>query len=184
VVVISDGPAAIRSGSSDGLTWTIDGNANGASQLKVGSVMLATSRVAGRVAALRDDGGNRIVTLAPVDLTDIIRDGDIEIDKSLDASSFVYQEVPDLPGKVSEPPAQDTPATVRSASDVVLPPVRLIATSGLPLPSRGVRRWRSATTGASNRRLRRANWGSRSRTRRRTDSRCLAGSCSPPKTCT
>jgi hypothetical protein len=140
VVVIRDGPAAIRSASTDGLTWAIDAKADGASQLKVGSVMVATSEATGRVAELSDDGGNRIVTLAPVNLTDIVTDGDMNISQSLDPASFVYQEIPDLPGKVSDATVtpQVTPgATTSGARDVVLPPVRLIALSDIPLPSSG-----------------------------------------------
>ena len=129
VVVIEDGPAAIRSASDDGLTWTIDGNAKGASQLDVGSVMLASSRAAGRVVAMHDEGGNRVVTLAPVQLTDIVESGDIKIDQVLDPSSFVFQEVPDLPGKVSESQAQTPTSTENSQGVVVLPPVELIARS-------------------------------------------------------
>lgn len=135
VVVIPDGAAAIRSVSADELTWTIDRNAPGASNLKVGSVMLATSIAAGRVAALRDVGDDRIVTLAPVELTDVIRDGTIDLDTKLDPSAFTYQVVPDLPGKVSAPTPADTssiPASQTSARVVRLPPVHLMAIPTLP----------------------------------------------------
>ena len=55
VVLVAGGPHAIREGSADGLTWRIDRDAPGASELAVGSVMLLTSRATGRVAEVRDD---------------------------------------------------------------------------------------------------------------------------------
>src|SRR3954464_14531365 len=47
VVVVDGGANAVRSASVDGLTWTIDGKAQGASRLRVGSVLLLTSRAVG-----------------------------------------------------------------------------------------------------------------------------------------
>jgi hypothetical protein len=133
VVAIPDGPAAIRSATGDGLTWTIAGNANGVSKLAVGSVMLATSRAVGRVVAIHDDGDNRVVTLAPVNLTEVIRDGTINLDKNFDLSKFAYLQVPDLPGAVSEPKPGDTPVPVRNAAHVITAPtVHLVASQELP----------------------------------------------------
>jgi hypothetical protein len=135
VVAISEGPAAIRSVSSDGLTYTIDRNADGASQLELGSIMLASSRATGRVVALQDDGDNRVVTLAPVGIADLVRDGEISVDMDIDASDFTYLEVPDLPGKVSEPAATTEEAseeTTNAAGVVRLPVIHLVAAPRLP----------------------------------------------------
>jgi hypothetical protein len=136
VVVIGGGASAIRSASGDGLTWTIDGKADGAADLRIGSVMFATSEAVGRVAALSDAGGNRVVTLAPVQLTDVLRDGTINLDQNLDLGSAVFQPVPDLPGTQSEPTATDTGGvTVSSARRFELPPVQLVARRAATLPA-------------------------------------------------
>lgn len=134
VVTIPDGAAAIRSVSADELNWTMDRNAPGVAKLKIGSVMLATSFATGRVVALKDVGDDRIVTLAPVELTDVVRDGTVDLDTKLDPSAFTYQVVPDLPGKVSAPTSDDTGgiAAQTSARVVRLPRVHLMAVPTLP----------------------------------------------------
>ena len=47
--------------------------------------MLMTSVAAGRVAAIDDDGDNRVVTLAPIDITDVLRNGSIDVNQPLNA---------------------------------------------------------------------------------------------------
>jgi len=110
VVVVVGGAAAIRSASSNGLIWTIAKAAPGADKLKVGSVMVLTSVATGRVAAIHDDGDSRVVTLAPVNLTDVIRNGSIDVDQALPASAISYQLIPDLVGAQSVPTAGDLPS--------------------------------------------------------------------------
>jgi hypothetical protein len=134
VVVVRGGASAIRSASSDGLNWTIDRNADGAAKLKVGSIMFATSRVVGRVAAMHDDGDNRIVTLAPVLLTDVLRDGTIAIDQNFDVGSVAFQLVPDYPGAESPHAASNSTAT--SDHVVRVPPISLVAFRGGARPAR------------------------------------------------
>jgi hypothetical protein len=140
VVVVGGGPGAIRSASDDGLTWTIDRRAPGASDLRVGAVMLMTSHAAGRVAVMRDQGDDRIVTLAPVQLSDILRDGTISYNNDVRLDSVVYQEVPARPGAVSPtesggtgsggagaPSSTTQPPGGTAAGVVGLPPVHLVA---------------------------------------------------------
>ena len=104
VVFIDGGADVIRSASADGLVWTIDGKARGLSKLEVGKVMYATSRAVGRVAALRQSGGDVEVTLAPVGLTDVFRDARFRFDRQMDPGNLVYQEIPKRPGALSVPP--------------------------------------------------------------------------------
>jgi hypothetical protein len=115
VVIIEGGPAAIRGASSNGLMWKVDAGAGGAAGLKVGVVMFATSRAVGRVAAIVDDGDTRIVTLAPVTFTEVVRDATIDLDQDLDPSAAQFQHLPGLPG-ASDPVVQSP------APGVVLPP--------------------------------------------------------------
>src|SRR5438094_4543889 len=58
VVMLAGGPKAIRAVSDDSLTWTIDGKAEGASDLKVGKVMFASSRAVGRITELQRRGND------------------------------------------------------------------------------------------------------------------------------
>ena len=104
VILIQGGPGAIRSASANGLVWTIDGNAGGARELRVGKIMFATSRAVGRVVRIEPVGDDLAVTLAPVQLTEIVRDANIKADIDIKPESVVYQSVPDLPGIVSTPP--------------------------------------------------------------------------------
>ena len=71
--------------------------------------MVLTSVATGRVAAIHDDGDSRVVTLAPVNLTDVIKNGAIDVDQALPASAVSYQLIPDLAW------AQSDPASWRSA---------------------------------------------------------------------
>ncbi len=141
VVVVQGGPAAIRRASADGQTWTIDANADGASKLREGSVMFATSSAVGRVMAITDSGDTRVVTLEPVELTDVLRDGSINVDQDYDFANAVFQPVPALPGIQSDPTADDTGGIGTAAHVVRVPTIRLVARhaagtdpSTLPLP--------------------------------------------------
>lgn len=75
VVIIGGGAAAIRSVTDHGLVWTLDPEAPGVSELRVGSVMAATSLATGRVLHLARTSAGEQVVLGPVTLTDIVRQG-------------------------------------------------------------------------------------------------------------
>jgi hypothetical protein len=110
VVIIGDGPKAIRHASSDGLTWTLDKKAEGVSDLQPGKVMYASSMALGRVAEVTPAGDDVDVLLAPVQLTDLIKDGTLNFDEALNLDQDLVQEVPDLPGASTVPPADPQPA--------------------------------------------------------------------------
>ncbi|MFD0788207.1 hypothetical protein ACFQZ8_30210, partial [Micromonospora azadirachtae] len=75
VVIVGGGGRSIRSVTADGLTWRIDGKAEHADEVAVGKVMFVTGRSVGRVLHLERDGGDLLVTMGPVTLTEVIRDG-------------------------------------------------------------------------------------------------------------
>ena len=140
VVFIEGGPSIVRWASADGLTWAIDRDAPGASDLREGSVMFATTAALGRVTAIEDRGGDRIVSLVPVDLTDLVRDGTIEFDQDLDLADAAYHQLPDdAPAVLTD---ADTPPSPSPAADigpgdgtevVTMPPIRLAAArTGFP----------------------------------------------------
>ncbi|GAA4172211.1 hypothetical protein GCM10022251_68630 [Phytohabitans flavus] len=75
VVLVEGGAEAVRSVTADGLTWTIDANAKGAADLVPGKVMFATARGVGRVVDAQRSGDTVAVTIAPVEFTEVVRDG-------------------------------------------------------------------------------------------------------------
>lgn len=90
VVLVGGGAGAIRGASADGLAWTLAGNAPGVAQLHVGSIMLATVFAAGRVIGLKHVGPDVQVLLAPVALTDVIRDGTFSSARPIPLSDGLY----------------------------------------------------------------------------------------------
>lgn len=105
VVLVSGGGDTIRSVSRDGFTYVIDGAAKGAGDLAPGKIMFATSEALGRVVRVEPAGGDVAVTLAPVELTDVVRDGHFTIDQALDLESQTFGALPDLLGEVVDGPA-------------------------------------------------------------------------------
>ena len=96
VVLLPAGAEAIRGASTDGITWTIDPGATGADEIRPGTVLLLTSRAAGRVLGVRKEAGGLQVVLGPVQITEIIRDGDFTLDQPVDLSQAQVHSVPDM----------------------------------------------------------------------------------------
>lgn len=136
VVLIGGGPEAIRSVSDDGLVWTMDADADGIDELREGKVMFASSAAAGRVVDLVKRGDVVEVTLAPVALTEVVRDARLVLDEPLALEGLSFREIPDLPGAfdetetdvaASDEGAAAPPDATGEASTVALPPLELIA---------------------------------------------------------
>lgn len=113
-VHIPSGPAAVRSSTDDGMIWTLDARAEGVDRLEVGSVLLATERAVGRVEFIERIDDDVVVVLGPVELTDIIHDGDIRFDVvDLEIAEPIILEVGDQPWMVTDlPPSEDPDATL------------------------------------------------------------------------
>ena len=75
VVLVQGGANAVRSVTADGLTWTLDPHAAGVSDLRLGRVMFLTDRGVGKVMAIHNSAKGLEVTVGPVTLTDVIKDG-------------------------------------------------------------------------------------------------------------
>jgi hypothetical protein len=136
VVVVSGGPASILWASADGHTWAIDAAAPGASKLQVGSVLLLTSRAVGRVLDIQDQGGARIVTVGPVQLTELFADANFNLDQPVDLGSMAYQALPQTPGNVTTPSSSASADPAGNLNDngatpspgaLTMPTVRLIS---------------------------------------------------------
>ena len=125
VVVVGGGAGVVRSVSDDGLQWTVDRDAKGLSELDEGEVLFLTSRAAGRVVTKESSGQNVVLTLAPVQLQEIIRDGRLEFDSAIEPGNVSYQEIPGMHGTVSVPDKTDAvaPAEFRVGRPRVIPAV-------------------------------------------------------------
>jgi hypothetical protein len=128
VVVVGGGPASIRWASADGHTWAIDPAAPGASKLQVGSV--------GRVLDISDQGGTRVVTVGPVQLTELFADANFNLDQPVDLGSMAYQALPQTPGNVTTPSSSASADPAGNLNDngstpspgaLTMPTVRLIS---------------------------------------------------------
>jgi hypothetical protein len=112
VIVMEHGAEAIRSQSADGFTWTIDANAEGASEIEPGKIVFATGRVVGRVFKVARKGNNLDVTLGPVELTDVIKEAHIDYNGAIDPAKMIVYVAPlGYPGTFLDRDAPDPAAT-------------------------------------------------------------------------
>lgn len=132
VVLLTTGSDAIRSVSPNGLTYTLDAAAPGVDKLEVGKVVFATSQCAGRIVQISRAGGPDVtVTLAPVELTEIVKDGDIRVEQDVHVEQMGMQTIPDLPGAESTPEADPGATTTKT---VIAPTLQLSTTRDATLP--------------------------------------------------
>ncbi|GAA4594416.1 hypothetical protein GCM10023194_61220 [Planotetraspora phitsanulokensis] len=129
VVIVKGGGSVIRSISEDGLTYTIDGDADGAGDVRPGKVMFVTGEAAGRVVRVERSNDDLAVTLAPVELTDIVRNGSFSVDQPIDVAAQRFQPLPDLLGEVDPdtagPDSVSVPESDSSSGGTAAPPAPL-----------------------------------------------------------
>jgi hypothetical protein len=101
VVLMEHGDQAIRSASSNGLSWTFDANAPQVNEIQVGKVVFATGRAVGRVVAVERNGDQVSALLGPVQLTDLVKRGKFSYHQPLDLSQAIAYVAPDYPGAVN-----------------------------------------------------------------------------------
>jgi hypothetical protein len=120
VILMEHGDQAIRSLNSNGMEWTLDANAPQVSQLATGQIVFATSRCVGKILSLQRNGNTVTLILGPIQLTDIIKQGNFSYDQPLDLNSMVAFSAPDYPGAVDSTASeqveqQESPAKTSSA---------------------------------------------------------------------
>ena len=102
VAVVGGGADAIREQSSNGFIWTIDARAPHADQLVPGKVFFMTNRAVGRVIEVHKSGSDLVVTLGPVDITEIVSEAHIHIvNMPIDFGEALAYTAPDLPGQLA-----------------------------------------------------------------------------------
>jgi hypothetical protein len=124
VIVVGGGGDAIRAQSSNGFIWTIDAKAPRASELMPGKIFFMTNRAVGRVLDVRQDGGNLVVVLGPVNLTDVVQEAHLEIHTPIDFDEAIAYSSPELPGRVV------SLARVSTGDEATVTPAVFVAESG------------------------------------------------------
>ncbi|MGB2569273.1 hypothetical protein ACPFP2_12590 [Micromonospora citrea] len=112
VVIVAGGSGAVRSVTDGGLTWRLDPDAGNADLLAPGKVMFVTGRGVGRVIDARRDGQDLAVAIGPVDITDVIQDGEFTSEQPVSlagATPYQFDDAfwshPDTSAPRSEPVA-------------------------------------------------------------------------------
>ncbi|MCU1382469.1 MAG: hypothetical protein JWL71_1166 [Acidobacteria bacterium] len=100
VIVVGGGGEKIRSQSTNGFIWTIDASAPHAEELAPGKVFFMTNRAVGRVLDVRKQGGDLVVVVGPVNLTDVVSEAHIAINTPIDFDEAIAYTSPDLPGRI------------------------------------------------------------------------------------
>ena len=121
IILMEHGDKAIQSFASDGLSWTFDAGAPQVSEIQEGKILFATDRCAGKVLAVQRNGGSVSVVLGPVQLTEIVKEGNFKYDQPLDLNNAIVVVAPDYPAAVGSKALQDEIKKPNQSSRIVEP---------------------------------------------------------------
>jgi hypothetical protein len=106
VVLMENGDKAVKTWNTNGIEWTLDGSDSQVSTLQEGQILFATSRCVGRVLKLTRTGSDVTVILGPVQLTDLIKQGNLTYEEPLDLNTLTAVQTPEFPGAFLSPIAE------------------------------------------------------------------------------
>ena len=115
IVVMEDGDRRVRAVNSSGLGCTFDATSPQLAQLQIGKIVFATSRCVGRVLSLQRQGAEVAVVLGPVQLTDLIKEGNFSFQQPIDLAAMILTSEPDYPGAVNSEAARRMHANTAAA---------------------------------------------------------------------
>jgi hypothetical protein len=98
IILMEHGDKAIQSFASDGMSWILDANAPQVNEIQVGKILFATDRCAGKVLAVQRNGNGVSVVLGPVQLNELVKQGNFAYDQPLDLNNAIAVVAPDYPG--------------------------------------------------------------------------------------
>jgi hypothetical protein len=107
IILMEHGDKAIKSFASDGMSWTFDANAPQVNEIQVGKVLFATDRCAGKVLAVQHNGNSVVVVLGPVQLNELVKEGNFTYHQPLDLNNAIAVVAPDYPGALGSKQMQD-----------------------------------------------------------------------------
>lgn len=114
IILMEHGDKAIQSFASDGMSWTFDANAPQVSDIQVGKVLFATDRCAGKVLAVQRNGASVTVVLGPVQLNELVKQGNFTYNQPLDLNNAIAVVTPNYPAALGSSQLQQeskTPST-------------------------------------------------------------------------
>ncbi|HMG84981.1 MAG TPA: hypothetical protein VK574_04530 [Terracidiphilus sp.] len=97
IILMTQGDKAIRSVGTDAMSWTFDANAPHVNEFEKGKIVFATGRAVGRILYIKRDGDTVKVVLGPIQLTDVIRNGDFGMSEDINPGNALVYINPDLP---------------------------------------------------------------------------------------
>jgi len=121
IILMEQGDKAIQSFASDGVSWNFDANAPQVNDIQVGKVLFATDRCAGKVLAVQHNGGSVSVVLGPVQLNELVKEGNFAYDQPLDLNNAIAVVAPDYAGAVGSKALQEESQKPAQASQNVKP---------------------------------------------------------------
>ena len=98
IILMEHGDKAIHSFASDGMSWTFDASAPQVNDIQVGKVLFATDRCAGKVLAVQRNGSSVSVVLGPVQLNELVKEGNFAYNQPFDLNNAIAVVAPDYPG--------------------------------------------------------------------------------------
>jgi hypothetical protein len=107
IILMEQGDKAIQSFASDGMSWTFDANAPQVNEIQEGKILFATGRCAGKVLAVQRNGNSVSVVLGPVQLNELVKEGNFKADQPLDLNNAIAVVAPDYPGALGSKALQD-----------------------------------------------------------------------------
>ena len=108
VILMEHGDQAIREAKTDGMTFSFDAKAEHVDEFQEGKIVFATGRVVGRVGQVTRNGDTVLVKLAPVTLTEVIKQGTFMINSSFSAKDLLIYTAPDFPNTNDMTPKQQS----------------------------------------------------------------------------
>jgi hypothetical protein len=106
IILMEHGDKAITAFASDGMSWTFDANAPQVNEIQEGKILFATDRCAGKVLAVQRDGNKVTVVLGPVQLNELVKEGNFSYNQPLDLNNAIAVATPDSPGAINSPALQ------------------------------------------------------------------------------
>lgn len=100
IILMEHGDKAIQSFAADGMSWILDANAPQVSDIQVGKVLFATDRCAGKVLAVQRNGNSVRVELGPVQLNELVKQGNFAYNQPLDLNNAIAVVAPEYPAAV------------------------------------------------------------------------------------
>ena len=122
IILMEQGDKAIRSFASDGMSWTFDANAPQVNDIQVGKVLFATDRCAGKVLAVQRNGDSVTAVLGPVQLNELVKEGNFTYNQPLDLNNAIAVVAPDYPAALGSKALQQEIQTPSTTSRNEIPP--------------------------------------------------------------